>query len=141
MQEIQEESFGVVPVSLQDQKWHVFIILHRAGSHWGFPKGRSSAGETPLQAASRELKEETGLEVVKLLRKEPITEIYQFRRRGKLITKRVHYFFAQVAGKEFIQLEEIRDGKWIEVEKAEELVTFKEAKAICHELINLLKTV
>ena len=37
------------------------FLLLRAYRHWDFPKGMVEAGETPLNAAKREVEEETGL--------------------------------------------------------------------------------
>lgn len=37
------------------------FLLLRAYRYWDFPKGRVEAGEDPLQAARREVAEETGL--------------------------------------------------------------------------------
>ncbi|HKJ09029.1 MAG TPA: NUDIX domain-containing protein [Gammaproteobacteria bacterium] len=53
-------SAGVVPVRCRDGGWR-FLLL-RAYRYWDFPKGEVEAGERPLEAALRELKEETGLE-------------------------------------------------------------------------------
>ncbi len=39
-------------------------LLLRAYSYWDFPKGLVRAGEEPLEAARRELEEETGLSAV-----------------------------------------------------------------------------
>lgn len=36
-------------------------LLLRAYRHWDFPKGMVEAGETPFEAARREVREETGL--------------------------------------------------------------------------------
>ena len=35
--------------------------------HWEFPGGRLEFGESPMQALKREINEETGLEVEKLI--------------------------------------------------------------------------
>ena len=37
------------------------FLLLRAYQHWDFPKGLVEAGETPIQAAVREVKEETSI--------------------------------------------------------------------------------
>src|SRR5271170_8143150 len=53
-------SSGVVVVSVIDRKLE-FLLL-RAYRNWDFPKGLVEAGEEPIQAAIREVREETTLE-------------------------------------------------------------------------------
>ena len=50
-------SAGVVVVRETADGWR-FLLL-RAFKHWDFPKGMVEAGEEPLAAAIREVKEET----------------------------------------------------------------------------------
>jgi 8-oxo-dGTP pyrophosphatase MutT (NUDIX family) len=50
-------SAGVVVVREVAEGWH-FLLL-RAFTHWDFPKGMVEAGEQPLAAAIREVKEES----------------------------------------------------------------------------------
>ncbi len=52
-------SAGVVPV--REGADGPELLLLRAYRHWDFPKGRVEAGELPLEAAIREVEEETGL--------------------------------------------------------------------------------
>ncbi|RFA31478.1 NUDIX hydrolase [Alkalilimnicola ehrlichii] len=52
-------SAGVIPVRRERDQW--LLLMLRAYQYWDFPKGRTEAGETPLQAALREVEEETGL--------------------------------------------------------------------------------
>lgn len=52
-------SAGVVLVRAEAGEWR-FLLL-RAYQYWDFPKGRTEAGETPLEAAKREVQEETGI--------------------------------------------------------------------------------
>jgi len=52
-------SAGVV-ILHETQAGRRFLLL-RAYSYWDFPKGAVEPGETPLQAAIREVKEETGI--------------------------------------------------------------------------------
>ncbi|MEM9383977.1 MAG: NUDIX domain-containing protein [Pseudomonadota bacterium] len=52
-------SAGVVPVRLSPEGPRVLLL--RAYRHWDFPKGGVEAGESPLDAATREVEEETGI--------------------------------------------------------------------------------
>ncbi len=53
-------SAGVVVVSLVDRK--LKFLLLRAYRNWDFPKGLVEAGESPIDAAIREVREETTLD-------------------------------------------------------------------------------
>lgn len=53
-------SCGFVVVRKSDLGW--VTLLLRAYHHWDFPKGIREAGEEPLQAAKREVLEETGID-------------------------------------------------------------------------------
>ncbi len=136
---IQDESFGIVPLSKEGGQWQVFLILHIAGRHWGFPKGHGNPGETALESAKRELKEETGLEVISLVRDLPFIETYNFKRKNRPVSKTVSYFAAEVKGEVILQPEEIRDGRWFSFKEALRVLSFQEARSICHELIKMLK--
>ena len=60
MNEVDYLSCGVVLAREADGK--VLTLLLRAYHHWDFPKGLREEGETPLEAARREVREETGIE-------------------------------------------------------------------------------
>ncbi len=53
-------SCGIVIVRETDDGW--LTLLLRAFHHWDFPKGMREPGEEPLDAALREVKEETAIE-------------------------------------------------------------------------------
>ena len=134
------ESFGIVPFVNEKGLWKVLLILHRQGNHWGFPKGKANPGETPLESATRELKEETGLIVSEILRQEPLKEQYQFHRKKQFVLKIVHYFPALVVGTLNLQEEEIRDAKWMTIPEAMKQLSFGEARHILEELASGLDT-
>ncbi len=60
-------------------------------SRWTFPKGHQEQGESLVQTAVREIKEETGLEGLRFVA--PIGRTtFRFRREGTTIEKTVHFF-------------------------------------------------
>jgi 8-oxo-dGTP pyrophosphatase MutT (NUDIX family) len=52
-------SAGVIVVRREGGAWQYLLL--RAFQYWDFPKGIVEAGEEPLEAARREVEEETGL--------------------------------------------------------------------------------
>ena len=57
---------------------------------WCLPKGHLEKGETPEQAAVREVREETGWRCRSL---GPILQVgYSFQRQGRLVSKKVDWF-------------------------------------------------
>ena len=55
----QKLSCGVVVARQTDDGWLTLIL--RAFHHWDFPKGIRELGEEPMEAAMREVGEETGI--------------------------------------------------------------------------------
>lgn len=136
---MKQSSFGIIPLkSVAKNQWEVLLIQHQAG-HWSFPKGHSEKGEEPQQTAERELLEETGLQISQFLSDHPFIEKYWFMTKGIKIEKTVTYFLAIVKGEIKLQEEEIKHYMWVPLEKAEEYVSFKEAKRICHEAVTFLR--
>lgn len=135
---VEEQSFGIIPLKQENGIWQLLLILHQGGRHWAFPKGHGNPGETAVESAKRELKEETGLDVDKFLQDDPLTERYQFYRKKEVVVKTVQYFPALVSGTLKLQAEEIRDAKWVPLKESTRHLTFREAKEMCHKLINML---
>ena len=135
---IKVESFGVVPFRNVEGFSEVLLILHKEGNHWGFPKGKVNAGESGVEAAARELREETGLEVERFLLPEPLTEQYSFRAKRQMVVKTVRYFPALVKGELQLQVEEIRQAGWYTIPDALKQLTFKEARHILQEFLKIL---
>ena len=82
------------------------------------PKGHMDAGETPVQAAQREVREETGILA------EPVRELgqtrYWYRRGGRTIGKEVTFFlFRHTGGDTADHDDEVEEVRWIGLEQAE----------------------
>lgn len=126
----EERSFGIIPFALQDGIWRVFLILHQKGNYWSFPKGKAEENESFQESAIRELKEETGLSLVRFLQKEPLSERYHFQRERQKVNKTVLYYPAIVEGKVVLQSEEVRRGEWLTLSQALDHLTFSADKSI-----------
>ena len=129
-----EQSFGVIPLLKKLGEWNVFLIQHKKGRYWGFPKGHAEPGETAQQTACRELKEETHLDVVRFFDEEPFIERYEFLKKGVWIEKTVFYFVAEVRGTVRLQKEEIQAGVWVPFPEALVRITHQEGKSILSQV-------
>ncbi len=66
------------------------LIIHRLG-YWDLPKGKIDKGETPKQAALREVEEECGIGKLKIY-KEVETTYHTYNLNGKDILKKTYWF-------------------------------------------------
>jgi len=88
-------------------------------NRWTFPKGHQEAGESLLQTAVREIKEETGLDRLKMIAPLGRTS-FRFRREGTVIQKAVHFFLfeAPADAKEHMTGEgAIFEAQWVKMNK------------------------
>ncbi|NBR93797.1 MAG: NUDIX hydrolase [Actinobacteria bacterium] len=78
---------------------------------WSLPKGHIEEGESPEQAAIREVLEETGIKS-SISRSLGVIDFW-FMAEGKRIHKTVHHFlFAELSGTLVPQVSEVDDVKW-----------------------------
>ncbi|MCL4506153.1 MAG: NUDIX domain-containing protein [Chloroflexi bacterium] len=127
---MKDQSFGVIPVRRQDSQYLYLLVQHNAG-HWAFPKGHAENGETDVQAARRELLEETGVSAVKLLEDVTLSETYFFKRNQQTVAKTVRYFLGLVQDTPVhIQAAEIQAYRWANFDEATRLITFSESRRV-----------
>jgi 8-oxo-dGTP pyrophosphatase MutT (NUDIX family) len=90
----QEESAGFVV--FQQAENRLYLLLDY-GHHWDYPKGHLDPGETPMQAALRELKEETGIGDATVIDGfgQEISYFFRDKKKG-LVRKKVTFFLARI---------------------------------------------
>ena len=112
---ILERSAGIIPIYLAPEGPLVLVVKQHQG-HWSIPKGHIEDGETDIDAALRELKEETGVTDIKVDQKAKISHYYDFERNGEKIEKEVIYFPGIAKSRQVnIQEHEILDFAWVRV--------------------------
>src|SRR3954464_4386927 len=107
------------------------LLIRDPYNNWGLPKGHIEGGETPEQAALREVEEETGLLELESIAQLPTIDWY-FRDRGKLVHKFCHFFLiVSLAGDPAPQLDEgITECSWLAFEQAVERVSYDNARDV-----------
>lgn len=138
MQTVTERAYGVLPLKRGEKEMLVFIV-QRPDETWQLPKGHAEFGETPREAAERELLEETHLEVVQWLDHDPFVERYSFLRDTRPVYKEVQYFPALVRGTIILQPEEIKSGIWVAYEEMSDRVTFPELRKLTQDAANWIR--
>jgi 8-oxo-dGTP pyrophosphatase MutT (NUDIX family) len=101
----------------------------------GLPKGHPEPGESTEQAALREVREETGLEVELLA---PLGEVsYTYQRGGQPIEKTVAFYLMRfVAGSLADHDHEIEEARWISLAEAERALTFEGEREIARRALS-----
>jgi 8-oxo-dGTP pyrophosphatase MutT (NUDIX family) len=93
------------------------------GKVLALPKGHPDGEETPLEAATREIREETGVLVEPL---EKLGEVrYTYERKGQPVHKRVAFFLFQYRSGDLAHDHEIEEVRWMPLEEAARALTYE----------------
>ncbi|GAI26090.1 unnamed protein product, partial [marine sediment metagenome] len=126
-----------------------YLLLHYEAGHWDFPKGHLEKGEEERETVRREVKEETGIEDIKIIKGFKEWMKYFFRssyglkkeekEKAPLIFKTVTFYLAETKTREVkISFEHI-GYKWLPYEQALEQLTFKKAKEVLKKANDFLE--
>ncbi|MCI8603794.1 MAG: NUDIX domain-containing protein [Ruminiclostridium sp.] len=125
-----EKSCGAIVYRKHHGNTEILLVRHLKSGHWSFPKGHMEAGETEEDTARREIKEETGLDV---LLDTGFRETVNYSPK-KNTKKTVVYFVGMVASHELIpQQDEISELRWLEIEQAGNVLTYDNDKLLANK--------
>ncbi len=115
------------------------LLLHYTSGHWDFPKGNIETNETELEAATRELQEETGIETFRVIPNFRYVLDYKYTRKTMLISKQVTLFLASTGVRKVKISHEHIGYSWVKKCDATTQLTYKNAKSALKQAINFLE--
>ena len=133
---LHEKSCGAIVYRKYHGNLEILLIKHVNSGHWSFPKGHVEAGETEVETALREIKEETGIDVIiDPTFRETVT--YNPRKDSQKV---VVYFIAKAKNFDYVRQEsEIAEIKWVDAGCADSVLTYEKDKCIVNKARKVIK--
>jgi len=134
-----EKSIGAVVFRRKENREIFFLLLQypsKNKNYYAFVKGHQEIGETDEETLKRELKEETGIEEIKIISGFKEKEEYIFRDIYKkpenppLVKKEVIYYLVETFSEKVKLSDEHLSYQWLKFEEAKKLLRFKQSKEI-----------
>lgn len=106
------------------------LVIHRPRYRdWSFPKGKCDPGESFLEAAVREVREEVGLEVEV---GDVVGDVEYLDHKGR--AKIVRYWTMAPVSGAFQVNDEVDVARWVDLEEARELLTYDHDRGLLARL-------
>ena len=138
------ESFGGVVVRTGADGLEVALIRPMSEDDkvaWALPKGAKEAGETPEDAALREVREETGLEAEVVESIEPITYWFAWAPDKLRYRKTVHFFLMRhLSGEPTPDAVEVAEVRFVPLVGADKTATYSSERKVLKAAADLAAT-
>ena len=135
------EKISSMAIVIAKKEKKLKVLLLNSEGEWVFPKGHVEANETELDAAIRELYEESN---VKVNAQESIGQVdeYKFYFSGENAVKVINVFAFIINDEReitYYKNEGFIDGKWVEVDYALKMLKHNDAKNALEKTIKKIK--
>lgn len=127
---VEEVSAGGLVVDKSGERGLLIGRIDKRGRMlWSLPKGHIEEGETPEQAALREVHEETGIKS-SITRSLGVIDFW-FMAEGKRIHKTVHHFlFSETSGRLEAQISEVDEVKWFPLDDIAKTLAYPDERKL-----------
>ena len=132
------ESAGAVVLAGPPEDRRVAVLHRRSPDEWRLPKGKLEPGETPVQAAEREVLEEIGLEVA--VGAEVGQTRYTYRSpRGRAVEKTVAFYLAVLPEPRPLQPEAgpFDEARWMTLAEALAALTWENERQVVQKAVEM----
>ena len=102
------------------------LLVEQNSGFWGFPKGHVEDGETEVETAIREVKEETNIDV--LIPNENQRYVQEYIVKEEIFKQVVLFMAKKISNNEKAQECEIKNIKWFNFKDAIETITYDDTK-------------
>ena len=109
------------------------LLVQQNEGWWGFPKGHVEEGETEIETAIREVKEETNIDVIPDGTKRYVQE---YMLNNGILKQVVLFVATKISNNIKAQESEVQNIKWFDFKEAAEIITYEDTREL---LINALK--
>ena len=109
------------------------LISVRGGKPWALPKGLVEEGEGTIEAAEREVREETGLSVRALTEIGSVGYYHKYRqgRNEEKVYKTVYFYLMEfLGGDTSLHDDEVRECRWFAMDEAIGRMTFEDEREL-----------
>jgi ADP-ribose pyrophosphatase YjhB (NUDIX family) len=120
------------------------VVVSQHGDSWSLPKGHVDPGETPREAAEREITEETGITQLAFIRELGSYERHKIGKGGEgedaSELKRIHMFLYKTLQQALQPVDEHNpEARWVPIEEVAALLTHPKDKEFFEHVKGALK--